>query len=320
MTIANNTLVALDRAAGQDISKTTNFDDIIKQSGFDFEVEKVPVHDPEGEEITNRRLLRRADNHKMLGIVSNRYVSVDTKTMLEPFHELVTLHQATYESAGVIGGGKKCWISATLPSGFSVSGREDDVIQQRIVALINHDGLGKNAYFSLANRIVCNNQLRLITNTANASEYGVTHTKNWESRFEQASAGFKLAMNSMVNFERTVKQLNDMPMKQSQIDTFGRMLYKIDKKTSLSPQAVKRTNRLKELFKSGHGNHGQTRWDALNAVTEMLDHRMEQINKSPSAMRQARQNRFFRNNLSGYGDMLKQRAVRLLIDNKNTFK
>lgn len=312
MTIANNTLVALDRAAGQDISKTNDFDEVIKQSGFDFQIETEMLYDPEGEEIPNRRLLRRADNHKMLGIVSNRYVSVDTRTMLEPFHELVTLHQATYESAGVIGGGKKCWISATLPSGFSVSGRDEDVIQQRIVALINHDGLGKNAYFSLANRIVCNNQLRLITNTANASEYGVTHTKNWESRFEQASAGFKLAMDSMVNFEQTVKQ--------SQIDTFGRMLYKIDKKTSLSPQAVKRTNRLKELFKNGHGNHGETRWDALNAVTEMLDHRAEQINKSPTAIRQARQNRFFRNNLSGYGDMLKQRAVRLLIDSNNTFK
>lgn len=320
MTIANNTLVALDHAAGLDISNTDNFDDIIKQSGFDFEVEKVPVHDPEGEEIVNRRLLRRADNHKMLGIVSDRYVSVDTKTMLEPFHELVTLHGATYESAGVIGGGKKCWISATLPSGFSVSGRDEDVIQQRIVALINHDGLGKNAYFSLANRIVCNNQLRLLMDHTNASDYGVTHTKNWETRFEQASAGFKLAMDSMIHFEKTTKQLSSMPMKESQIDVFGRMLYKIDKKTSLSPQAVKRTNRLKELFKKGHGNHGETRWDALNAVTEMLDHRVEGTNKSPTAIRQARQNRFFRNNLSGYGDMLKQRAVRLLINSENTFK
>lgn len=316
----NNTLVALDRAAGRDLSQTNDFDEIIKRSGFDFEVEKVPVHDPEGEEICNRRLLRRADNHKMLGIVSNRYVPVDTKTMLEPFHELVSLHGATYESAGVIGGGKKCWISATLPSGFSVSGRDEDVIQQRIVALINHDGLGKNAYFSLANRLVCNNQLRLITDTANASDFGVTHTKNWESRFEQASAGFKLAMDSMINFERTTKQLINMPMKESQIDTFGRMLYKIDKKTSLSPQAVKRTNRLKELFKNGHGNHGETRWDALNAVTEMLDHRVERANKSPRALKQARQNRFFRNNLSGYGDMLKQRAIRLLIDSNNTFR
>lgn len=320
MTIANNTLVALDHAAGLDISNTNNFDDIIKQSGFDFEVEKVPVHDPEGEEIVNRCLLRRTDNHNMLGIVSDRYVSVDTKTMLEPFHELVMLHGATYESAGVIGGGKKCWISATLPSGFSVPGRDEDVIQQRIVALINHDGLGKNAYFSLANRIVCNNQLRLLMDHTNASDYGVTHTKNWETRFEQASAGFKLAMDSMIHFEKTTEQLSNMPMKESQIDVFGRMLYKIDKKTSLSPQAVKRTNRLKELFKKGHGNHGETRWDALNAVTEMLDHRVEGANKSPAAIRQARQNRFFRNNLSGYGDMLKQRAVRLLINSDNTFK
>lgn len=315
-----NTLVALDQAAGQDISGIEDFDTVLSKANLDFELEHCPVLTPEGDEIPNKQLIRRTDNKHVLGVVSNRYHSVDNRTMLEPFHELVKYHGARYENAGVIGGGKKCWISATLPTGFSVIGRDDDTIEQRIVCLLNNDGLGKHAFFSLANRLVCNNQLRLISNAANTSDFGVTHTSNWESRFEQAASGFKNAIDSMVNFEQTVTQLNNMPMKTSQIDAFARQLYKIHKKTSLSPQAVTRGNRLKELFTSGRGNQGETRWDALNAVTELLDHRAVRGNKSPGALRTARQNRFFTNNLSGYGDMIKQRAVRLLLDKENKFK
>lgn len=315
-----NTLVALDRAAGQDISGLQDFDTILTKANLDFEIEHVPVITPEGDEVPNKQLIRRTDNKHVLGVVSNRYHSVDNRTMLEPFHELVNYHGARYENAGVIGGGRKCWISATLPSGFQVTGRDNDTIEQRIVCLLNNDGLGKHAFFSLANRLICNNQLRLISGAANMSDFGVTHTSNWETRFEQAAAGFKVAIDSMVDFEKTVERLNSMSMKTSQIDGFARQLYKIHKKTSLSPQAVTRANRLKDLFTGGRGNQGETRWDALNAVTELLDHREIRGNKSLSAMRRARQNRFFTNNLSGYGDMLKQRAVRLLIDKENQFK
>ena len=129
----NSTFTSLDHAAGVDISKATSLDEVLDFAGFDFEVEQTTVHTPEGEEIPNKHLLRRSDNDYILGVVGGKYTPVSNRVMLEPFHDLVMDYGAKYESAGVIKGGRKCWISATLPESFSVPGRTGDVINQRIV-------------------------------------------------------------------------------------------------------------------------------------------------------------------------------------------
>lgn len=311
---------SLDHAAGIDIDDSNNLDIIMNQAGMNFNIEQTPVFDPEGEEIPNKKLLRRTDNGHILGLVGSKYTSVDTRTMLEPFHDLVNLHDAKYESAGVLGGGKKCWVSATLPSSFSVPGRLGDQIQQRIVSLINHDGLGGNAYFSLAHRIVCNNQIRLLTKSAGESQFSMRHTKNWQTQFEKASSGFKQAIDAMVNFEETVKLLSGISMKADEIGIFMKRLYKVDMKKDITRQFARKSEKMTDLFIRGQGNKGENRWDALNAVTELLDHHSTKRYKTPSLARRARENRFVSNNLGGYGDSIKQRALTLLTTTDNTFK
>lgn len=310
---------SLDTEAGVNISQISTLDEILQQARFDFEVEQTPVFTPEGEEVPNKQLIRRADNKHVLGVVGSKYTSIDTRTMLEPFHDLVTMHGAMYESAGLIRGGQMCWISATLPSSFVVPGREKDKIQQRIVCSVNHGGVGKNAYFSLANRLFCNNQIRLITKSANKSDYGFRHTKNWEDNFTQAAEGFKEAIESMIDFETAAAQLNNTPMKEDEIAIFMKRLYRMDLAKPLTPRGERKADKLKHLFKSGAGNIGETRWDALNAVTELLDHHSNRRFKTPSLKQRARERRFVSNNLSGYGDSLKQRALKLLLNTEKKF-
>lgn len=310
----------LDTAAGTNVSQETDLSKMMTRAGFDFNIEKTELFDPEGEPIPGKQLLRREDNQHVLGVVSKRYHSVDNRTMLEPFHDLVQYHGASYESAGMVGGGRKCWVSATLPSGFTVPGRPGDQITQRIVALFNHDGLGKNAYFSIAHRIVCNNQLRLLTKSANNSEFSFRHSKNWRVNHEVASEGFRSAIDSMIEFEETVKILNGITMKPGEIDMFMKRLYKVDMKKPVSRQRERKIEKARDLFINGQGNKGETRWDALNAVTELLDHHHTRRYKTPGLAKRARENRFVSNNLGGYGDMIKQRAVKLLIDTSNNFK
>lgn len=315
-----STLTSLDTRAGEDISDTTSLPELLEKAQLNFDVEKTTLHTPEGDEVPGRFLLRRSDTNHTLGVVGNRYNPVDNYTMLEPFHQLVLDHGAQYESAGVIRGGKKCWVSATLPGQFHVPGRTNDIIEQRIVAFLAHDGLGRNSYFTLANRVVCNNQLRMLTDNAQRSKYGFNHTRNWENNFHAAAVGFEAAIKTRVQFEKTIVHLNKMKMNPDQVRSFSHRLYRIKNAEDMSTKAKNRTEQLVNIFKHGAGNCGSTRWDALNAVTELLDHHNTKNHKTQAHARIASQNRFVSNNINGYGDSIKQRAVRLLTDSEITFK
>ena len=71
------------------------------------------------------------------------------------------------------------------------------------------------------------------------------------------------------------------------------------------------------LFKEGRGNVGSTRWDALNAVTEYLDHHKQasRLNNEKTGAVHA-EKRFVSNVIRGSGNSMKQRAITLLSDVK----
>ena len=110
-----NTLVALDKRAGTDISDAGSYDEVMQRAGFDFEVEKVPVHTPEGDEVNGHFIIRRTDTKYPFACMRKRYNAIPMDEMLKPFHTMVEEYGCEYENAGLIGGGRKCWISARFP-------------------------------------------------------------------------------------------------------------------------------------------------------------------------------------------------------------
>lgn len=327
-------LIALDQRVGKNISGNTEFDEVMTKSGFDFSTELVSPHTPEGKSIKNKWIVRRSDNKRILGFVGNRYTPVDNDKMLEPFHRMVTSYNATYETAGVIDGGKKCWISATLPDTFKLENRPDDVIQRRILGLFAHDGTKKNSYFSIAHRIFCNNQLSLICKEASKSHYTISHTKNWEQQWIDAQLGFEHALSMHKEFEHVANELDQRKMTVPEMRGFTTVAlpentYYSDnrKKSNIDKKEEKRrtTNRLNnrreevvDLFLSGAGNNGSTRWDALNAVTEYMDHhnQAKKLESEKNGYRNA-ERRFVSNVLGGSGDSVKQRSLDLLLNTRS---
>ena len=123
MSETQQTLTALDDRIGTDISNASSFDDVMNTAGFGFEVERVPMHTPEGNIVKNNYIIRRDDTKRILGTCKSRYSPVQTAAMFEPFHRMVKAYGAKYETAGLIGGGSKCWISAKLPGDWSLKSR-----------------------------------------------------------------------------------------------------------------------------------------------------------------------------------------------------
>ena len=323
------TLISLDKRVGANVSDLTDLDQLMHKSGFDFEAELVRPFTPEGDEIDNKWIIRRTDSKKILGFSGNRYTPVDNHAMMEPFHRLVKTYGARYETAGVLGGGQKCWISAVLPDSFNLKNREDDEIQKRVLAFFDHTGTRRNSYLSIAHRIFCNNQLNVISRAAQKSNYSIRHVKNWKEQLIDAQLGFEAALSLHKEFEYTANKLDSIKMNEKEMRGFAVELlpennYNVpkehDKKISRLNRLNNRREQIVELFNKGAGNLGVSRWDALNAVTEYVDHH-NQIKRVDHETRGAyhAEKRFYNGLIGGSGGNLKQRAVDLLL-NTNNFK
>lgn len=324
-----NELISLDKRTGVDVSGKMNLDEVLESAGFNFDIESVPCHSPEGGEVPGKFLVRRVDSQHVFGVVGKRYNVIPVEKMMEPFHRMVTQFGASYETAGLIGGGKKCWISAKLPDSMKLKNRPEDVISQRILCLMNNDGGGSNTYLSIANRLFCNNQLSLIKNRAQKSKYKVGHVGDWEDQLTDVQLGFEGVIALHKEFEYTANKLNSIKMSESEMRGFAVQLFpeqrydyqnkvkdkeKIQK--SLTRLNVKR-EAVVELFSRGAGNLGMTRWDALNAVTEFQDHhhQISRVNNEKTGAVHA-EKRFVNNVINGTGRRLKERAVDVLLNQK----
>ena len=325
MSTLQNELVRLDDRIGVDISKASNFDEVMKMAGFDFDVEKVPAHTPEGDEVPGYFLIRRTDTLQNFAVMRKRYTSIPMDEMFRPFHEMVQEFGAKYEGAGLIDGGKKTWISARLPNSFSLKSRPDDKVENRIMALGTNDGTKRNAYFGMASRIFCNNQLRTIMKSANESDYWISHTKNWENRLNQAKEGFHAALRGLQSFEQIANKLDTVKMTVDECRGFTAELLpdperKKDEKgkeievrhTSRIPN---RREKIVDLFANGAGNLGATRWDALNGLTEYVNHH-NNIGKLEKGGRRAAERRMVSSLMGGPSDQLMQRGLNLLVATK----
>ena len=318
-------LVRLDDRIGVDISQANSFDEVMKTAGFDFDVEKVPAHTPEGDTVPGYFLIRRSDTLQNFAVMRKRYTSIPMDEMFRPFHSMVQEFGATYEGAGLIDGGKKTWISAKLPNGFSLQSRPDDKVENRIMALGTNDGTKRNAYFGIGSRIVCNNQMRTIMQNANESDYWISHTKNWEQRLEQAQKGFHAALRGLQAFEKIANKLDTIKMTSDECRGFTTLLLpdperkKDEKGKEIEVRATSRISNRREkivdLFCNGAGNLGATRWDALNGLTEYVNHH-NNIGKLESGGRRAAERRMVSSLMGGPADQMMQRGLSLLTDTK----
>ncbi|MDC3298561.1 DUF932 domain-containing protein [bacterium] len=301
-----------DRAGISVKPGTDSLEQVLEQTNLNWGVEKAQAYSPEGDEIPNLFLLRRDDTRDVLNVVKGRYQPVNNLDMFEPFDELVKAHGATYESAGVVSRGGTCWLSAKLPDSFEA--RAGDVVEKRMVAMANHDGMRLNSYFFFSNRVFCNNMMGSLTNTARKHGHRVKHVGDWQSNLEQATAGFAAALTDAVTFEAQAKQLVNTRMSDNQAERFiKRFIPDATPRAGeklVTERQKSRVNRVRadiqDLFVNGAGNEGVSRWDMLNAVTEYYDHHAFRKNTQAA--------RAFVSNAQG-GHQSKNRAMTLLLAN-----
>ena len=307
-------LTSLDERAGVDLTGEDNFSNVLERAELNYNVEKVPMHTPEGNQVDGKYLLRREDNKFVLGTCGERYHVVDNDQMFEPFNSIVESSGAVYESAGMVSHGKANWISARLGDDFKV---RDDKYQRRVIMLVFHNGLARNSYFSYNNRVICNNMMASLNSASRTNGIGVKHTPNWESNLELAMNAFSESITSSNFFAKQIGTLATKRMTETQAAKFAKSFFndfkkpdtKKKKKTPSQRSVTRLENKIEHLvslFKEGLGNEGKTRYDMFNAVTEYLDHHSVKTNVNTG--------RRLLSNLSGMQVNKKRKAVNHLLE------
>jgi phage/plasmid-like protein (TIGR03299 family) len=305
-------LTSLDERAGTDLTGENNLDNVLERAGLNYNVEKVPMHTPEGNVVSDKYLLRREDNKFILGTCGKRYHVVDNDKMFEPFHSIVENCDATYESAGMVSHGKANWVSARLGNEFEV---RDDKFQRRVIMLVYHNGMQRNSYFTYNHRVICNNMMSSLNATSRKHGIGVKHTPTWEANLNLAGEAFAESISDSSRFQSSMAILANTKMTSGQAAKFSKKFFldfktpekvKKEEKSQRSKTRLKnKVDELVSLFEEGMGNEGKTRYDMFNAVTEYLDHH--------SVKKNTNNGRRFLSNLSGMQANKKRRAVKELM-------
>tara|TARA_R110000787_G_scaffold16774_2_gene52550 strand:+ start:3607 stop:4566 length:960 start_codon:yes stop_codon:yes gene_type:complete len=313
-----NELISLDSRIGVDISKARTYKEVVDLANINFSLDIKNIKDEDGYEIPDFFSVRREDTKETLGIVKSKYRPVPIDSMLEPFHEMVEKYDATYETAGVIGNGKKVFVIAKMPHTITVSDRKGDILSNRIVCLIANDGTKRNAYFTIAQRICCLNQFSLMAISASRSNEQVTHVKNWNKLLQQAQNSFQLSIDMFNEFGITARALESQHFGEDQMRSLLNRIFPDpkEKKKRKTARLINRREKVFDLYQNGTGNVGSTKWDAFNAVTEYLDHynnttRLKSANEVVS--RAAAERRLSSSLLGGWDDKIKKETLKFLL-------
>jgi len=261
-----------------------------------FKVEKAPLFfRGETSPIPDTFSLRRVDNHEHLGIVGKNYRPIQMEEMIDVLDRASSkvgdIEHVGYTTSR---GGRKVLIQSKLVENINVEG---DIIEPYFYTVVDNTGMGSNKTVPSTIRIACDNALHLVKRDSTAS-YSSRHASTFDQHVEQMECNIVNSISAAKRFNNTIIELKSQKFSRDQMIKLTQSILPVEKDEST--KRVHKREKLVELFEGGRGNVGETKWDALNAITEFETHTGKQSSS-----------KLIRNLVSG-GNLLSQRGLQLL--------
>ena len=278
----------------------------IDAAKLSWEVEQEPLYDGDMNVIASHQINRRSDTKDILGIVSSTWTPVQNTFLVELAEALGQANldfQPVIETAGSLRGGRIVWAM------IKTSERTFADSAHREYLLLSNCHAGTRAVRGTLTdvRVVCNNTLSAAE--AASSHLMVSHTKNVEQRLKEA-----VDLLSWTNdaTDATFAIYEALAAKRIEKDRLSRIFTGIATKRLArvgSKAADKVVEEFMDLYENGTGNSGETAFDALNAVTEWVDHRREYRESDRTA-----ESRMEFTTFGGFGRYTKKFAMEVLAE------
>lgn len=301
---------------GTVVSGMLTADKALKAAKIDWTVSLKPVFNEKGKPIEGYSAVTRNDNGNELSIMGGRYTAIQNSEAMDFLDSIVGEGQAVYDTAGSIEGGATVWIMAKLSSHLFVN--KNDKIEQNVLLYKSHAGKGMKVKL-IATRVVCWNTLSAALRER-SNEITIRHTRTYKSKIEEAQRVLGLASGYFSDLKGLLEKLSAAKFSKDKMASFSRDLFapELAKKDEIPTRTQNNIDTLVSLFDRGTGNEGKTRFDALNAVTEFVDHkRSTRTNAGDGASEEqsatATAESRFAASLFGSGAALKARATEMLV-------
>jgi phage/plasmid-like protein (TIGR03299 family) len=284
---------------GQEILPTDTPEEIQVKAGADFSVEVAPIEfqrkviglDGKPTNVPTvaekRFVLYRSDTGAVMNTVTERYKPVQPATIFQVFKGLCAKHGYKIETAGVLFGGGRYWVTANTNNVIELPGR--DKVAQFVTFATSCDGSMSTEGFTGEIRPVCNNTLQ------SARHSNVLSVKNRHSTvvdWDQVCVKLEMVSDAWLQFSDNAKRMAKAKVDEAQVmkmllsayfglDTEEKIKEHFAKENEKAAamretKTVALLQRLGAALKNAPGSDlasaRGTLWGAVNAVTYDIDH------------------------------------------------
>ena len=256
---------------------TTDIDTVLRQGGLDFTVTTVPALYRWGGELRehpDQFHTVREDTGAPLGVVGRRYQPIQNRQGFEFLQELVGRFDVVWESAGVIRGGRRVFISIRLPETVTVDADGiNDLIVPYVAVMNDHSGNGQFQCVVTPWRPVCANTERFAVRDA-VTRWAVRHTAGAIDQIKEARRTLGL---SVQYFDRYADEETALARTDIAVADFHQViadLWPLDDDASgrTKTNHAARLGALDSEFRTEAERVGRTAYAAERAITGYLDH------------------------------------------------
>lgn len=249
--------------------------------------------------VDGQVVLFRSDTQADLGIVSEGYKIVQPRDVLEFFRKWADEGGLTIESAGVLFGGRRYFVTAKLAKGVMI-GTGDKVVPYALLSTSADGSLATECRWTTV-RTVCNNTLAMARKDSKAS-HRTTHRSVFKP--EAAREAVEHAHAEFGAFCETARKLTSIRVTSAQASDFTAKLLSTGARDE---DAARKSSTFQKIIASfsGMGKGSMlstargTAWGMLNAVTDYVDHEARAYSDDHRAVASQ----------WGQGDTLKNKAM-----------
>ena len=275
---------------GTRLASTPSVDEMLIQAGLDWTVSKRPLFTQRarGEmlEIKGQKALVRDTDHKVLSVVTDRYVPVQNRQAFEFFRRFCDAGQLELETAGALKGGGFIWALARIGRDFDIglSGHgQSDEVRNYLLLMNSHQAThALTAQFTPV-RVVCWNTLNIAMGAGLKGKgervFRMPHLREFDEEARRLAAEtLGLLEDQIEQFRTLVRELAHTPFPIEARDPYIREVFGLAAPAGEEEsEAGKRlVPRVLEAFDCAPGQALDTArgtaWGAVNAVTWFVDH------------------------------------------------
>ena len=263
------------RSATQ-INDTGNLDDIVKQAGLDFNVERVPLHTDDFARlrVKGRVAHVRVDpdgERRVIGVVSDKYRMMHNVDAIAPFEYLVRQTGARVTRAGTVGHGRLSYVFAQLPRPVQIA--PGDFMRQDILWTNSYDASTPISIMMAPTRLVCRNQIVLMKHRGLG--FTIRHGANVHERTREAARVMGQMLSGYDGVTQRMRAMVQVPMNTERLRQYHELVTLLPDDPAEQPRVQKLHEDWADRFENGigMGSDRRTLYHAMQGVIEAVDHK-----------------------------------------------